>query len=99
MAVSNDASGKRDRDCLNYSSAETMAYLDQQAEEFEKLRSELVKTYVGQYVWFESGRVLDADESFEALVVRACQEGESRPLLIKKVLVEDPSPMVRTPFR
>lgn len=91
MAVSSDR--------LNYPSSEVLAYMDQQAEEFEKMRSHLIKTHLGQYVWFESGQVLDADESFEALVIRVCREDESRPLFIKKVLVEDPSPRVRTPFR
>lgn len=84
---------------LNYPSPEVLAYMEQQAEEFEKMRSQLVKTHLGQYVWFESGQVLDADEDFEALAIRVCREDENRPLFIKKVLLQDPNPIVRTPFR
>lgn len=84
---------------LNYPSAEVLAYMEQQAEEFEKMRSQLVKTHLGQYIWFESGQVLDADKNLEALSIRVCREDENRPLFIKKVLLEDPKPIVRTPFR
>lgn len=92
---------------LNYPSAEVLAYMEQQAEEFEKLRClwhsescpHLVKTHLGQYVWFESGQVLDADEDLDALAIRVCRADEDRPLFIKKVLLEDPNPIVRTPFR
>jgi hypothetical protein len=73
--------------------------MDQQAEEFEKMRPQLVKTHLGQYVWFEAGQVLDANENFEALAIRVCREDENRPLFIKKVLLQDPNPTVRTPFR
>ncbi|GAP95302.1 hypothetical protein [Leptolyngbya sp. NIES-2104] len=91
MSVSNDR--------FTYPSAEVLVYMEQQAEEFERMRSQLVETHLNQYVWFEGGQVLDADENSEALAIRVCREDENRPLFIKKVVFQDPQPVVRTPFR
>jgi hypothetical protein len=68
------------------------------AQLFDQKRSELLKQYDGQFVWFENGEVLDIDPDQAALVIRAFSKTDPRPLLIKKVLPEDPKPIVRTPF-
>ena len=82
-----------------YPEPEVLAYMERQAESFEQMRSHLLSQYLGKYVLFEDGQVLDADENEAALVIRAYGETAPRPLFIKKVLPFDPQPIVRTPFR
>jgi hypothetical protein len=82
----------------SYPDPEVLEYIKYQAQLFDQKRSELLKQYDGQFVWFEDGEVLDTDPDQAALVIRAYSKTGPRPLLIKKVLPEDPKPIVRTPF-
>ena len=83
---------------LAHPESQVLEYMEHQAELFEQMRSQLIEQFLGQYVLFENGQVLDFDQDYAALVVRAYGEGEPRPLFIKKVLKEEPRLMVRTPF-
>jgi hypothetical protein len=82
-----------------YPDPEVLNYIEHQAQLFDQMRTELLKHYREQYVWFEDGKVLDTDEDQAALAIRAYNRMGLRPLLIKKVCSEDPQPLVRTPFR
>jgi hypothetical protein len=82
----------------SYPDPEVLEYIEYQANLFDQQRSELLKQYQNQYVWFEDGEVLDTDQDQSALVNRVYSKIGPRPLLIKKVLPEDPKPGVRTPF-
>jgi hypothetical protein len=82
----------------SYPDPEVLEYIEYQAQLFDQKRSDLLKQYDGKFVWFENGEVLDADQDQAALVIRAYSKIGPRPLLIKKVLAEDPKPVVRTPF-
>lgn len=78
---------------------EVLAYMNRQSDLFDEMRSELLSKYQGKWVAFKDGQVLDADEDEAALTKRVYAETGPRDLLIKKVLPEDPQPVVRTPFR
>jgi hypothetical protein len=67
-----------------------MAYMERQAIAFEQARSVLLEQFLGQYVWFEDGRVLDADVDHETLVLRIYGDGEPRPLFVRKVVAVEP---------
>jgi hypothetical protein len=74
-----------------------MAYMEQQAQQFEALRSQLLQSHQSQFVWFEAGQVLDADVDFSALCDRVMNFNTDRPTFIRQVLPVDPHPIVRTP--
>jgi hypothetical protein len=76
-----------------------MAYMEQQAQQFEALRSQLLQSHGRQFVWFEAGQVLDADVDFSALCDRVMHFAADRPTFIRQVLPVDPQPIVRTPLR
>jgi hypothetical protein len=82
----------------SYPDPAVLEYIEYQAQLFDQKRSELLKQYDRQFVWLEDGEVLDTDPDQAALVIRAYSKTGPRPLLIKKVLPEDPKPIVRTPF-
>jgi hypothetical protein len=73
-----------------YPAPELMAYMEQQANLFEKAKDRLLEQFLGRYVWFEDGQVLDSDLNHEALVLRIYGEGEPRPLFIRKVMTVEP---------
>lgn len=81
-----------------YPDPEVLEYMEHQAQMFDRMRPELLKHYQDQYVWFEDGKVLDADKDQAALAIRVYSQTGLRPLLIKQVRFEDPQPLVRTPF-
>jgi hypothetical protein len=67
-----------------------MAYMERQAIAFEQAKPVLLEQFLGQYVWFEDGRILDADVDHETLVLRIYGDGEPRPLFVRKVVVVEP---------
>jgi hypothetical protein len=76
-----------------------MEYMEQQAQQFEALRSQLLQSHGRQFVWFEAGQVLDADVDFSALCDRVMHFAADRPTFIRQVLPVDPQPIVRTPLK
>jgi hypothetical protein len=83
----------------SYPDPQILDYIEHQAQQFDRMRPELLKKYQGQYIWFENGKVLDVDTDQTALVTRIYSENKPRPMLIKQVLPQDPQPKLRTPFR
>ncbi len=72
--------------------------MENQAEQFESARSQLLTTYLNHYVWFEKGTVVDHDADFAPLFDRAILKASSQPLFIRQVLRTEPKPIVRTPI-
>jgi hypothetical protein len=83
-------------DRTNTDPSEILAYMEQQAELFEKNKSQILEAYFDRYVWFENGQVLDFDPSHETLVLRIYGAGEPRPLFIRKVVAVEPKLLVRS---
>jgi hypothetical protein len=52
-----------------------MEYMECQSIAFAQPKPELMAQFSNQYVWFEDGRVLDADVDHETLVLRAYDDG------------------------
>ena len=67
-----------------------LEYLDRQKNLYESIKPELVDRYLGKFVAFEDGRVLDHDLSEQKLVQRVYQHYGYRDLLIKQVWLEEP---------
>ena len=67
-----------------------LEYLDRQKNLYESIKPELVDRYLGAFVAFEDGRVLDHDSSEQTLVQRVYQQYGYRDLLIKQVWLEEP---------
>jgi hypothetical protein len=76
-----------------------LEYMERQSIAFEQAKPELMAQFLNQYVWFEDGRVLDADVDHETLVLRVYGDGEPRPLFVKKVVAVEPQFIVRSPLR
>jgi hypothetical protein len=83
-------------DRISTDPAEILAYMEQQAEQFEKNKPQIVEAYLNQYVWFENGQVLDSDPNHETLVLRIYGASEPRPLFIRKVMIVEPKFLVRS---
>jgi hypothetical protein len=79
-----------------YPATELSAYMEQQSDLFDRAKPQLIRTYLGQYVWFENGEVLDADLNHEALVLRIYAAEAPRPLFIRKVVTVEPKLLVRS---
>jgi hypothetical protein len=75
--------------------AKTTVYMEAQAEIFERLKPQLLETYVGQYVWLVGEEVKDADRDFAVLFDRVMKQVGEEPMFIRRVVVEARSPMVR----
>ena len=80
-----------------YPSQKVREYMEEQARLFEENREKLLEKYLGKYVLFENGKVIDFDKDKLTLVKKAYKNGGSRPLFIKKVVKEAPKPVVWVP--
>ena len=67
-----------------------LEYLDRQKSLYESVKSELVDRYLGEFIAFEDGRVLDHDRNERDLVERVYRDYGYRDLLIKQVWLEEP---------
>jgi hypothetical protein len=56
----------------------------------ESMKSELVDRYLGEFIAFEDGRVLDHDRNERDLVERVYRAYGYRDLLIKQVWLQEP---------
>ncbi len=65
---------------------EAIAYTNRQANLFEQMRSDLLEEYEGKWVFFEDGKVLDADFDRHALLSRVYQTRGNQPVFITKLL-------------
>ena len=74
-------------------------YLMQQEEQFEQEKSKLLQHFLGEFVAFENGHVLDHDSSESKLVERVYRQYGYRDLLIKQVLEHEPRLSVGEPLQ
>jgi hypothetical protein len=67
-----------------------LEYLDRQKSLYESVKPELVDQYLGEFIAFEDGRVLDHDLNERSLIERVYRDYGYRDLLIKQVWLKDP---------
>jgi hypothetical protein len=72
-----------------------LEYLDRQEALFEAAKPQLLATYPGEFVAFEDGLVLDHDSNEQALAQRVFTQRPTQDLLIRQVLEQEPTLMVR----
>lgn len=65
---------------------EAIAYTNHQANMFEEMRSDLLEEYEGKWVFFEDGKVLDADCDRQALLSRVDRKRRNQPVFVTKQL-------------
>lgn len=70
--------------------ASRLEYFDRQKNLYQSMKPELVDRYLGEFIAFEDGRVLDHDCNERDLVERVYQTYGYRDLLIKQVWLEEP---------
>lgn len=70
--------------------ASRLEYFDRQKAMFDRVRTELVDRYLGEFIAFEDGVVLDHDRNEQQLVQRVYQQYGYRDLLIKQVWLKEP---------
>ena len=68
-----------------YPDSETYHYIQKQAADFEQVLPELLREYAGYYVYFEDGRVLEADTDEERLLDLVEEKYGLKPMFIEKV--------------
>ena len=67
-----------------------LQYFEIQKALYETAKPQLIEQYLGEFIAFEDGRVLDHDLSEQKLVQRVYQHYGYRDLLIKQVWLEEP---------
>jgi hypothetical protein len=67
-----------------------LEYFDRQKALYDRVKSELVDLYLGEFVAFEDGHILDHDLDEKKLVQRVYQQYGYRDLLIKQVWLAEP---------
>jgi hypothetical protein len=67
-----------------------LEYFDRQKALYDRVKPELVDRYLGEFVAFEDGHILDHDLDEKKLVQRVYQQYGYRDLLIKQVWLEEP---------
>jgi hypothetical protein len=67
-----------------------LEYLDRQKKSYESIKPELVERYLGEFIAFEDGRVLDHDRNERDLIELVYRDYGYRDLLIKQVWLEEP---------
>ena len=73
-----------------YPSITIRNYMEEQARLFEEKREILSKQYLGEYVLFENGEVIDHGKDKSTLVKKAYEKNGPKPLFITKVVKEAP---------
>lgn len=72
-----------------------LEYLDRQEALFDAAKPKLLQTYPGEFVAFENGTVLDHDQDEQALAQRIFSQTPNQDILIRQVLDQEPTLMVR----
>jgi hypothetical protein len=73
-----------------YIEPERLRYIEHQGELFEAAKPALIEQYLGEYVAFEDGQVLDHDVDRQALAARVYEKYGYRDFLMKKVRMKEP---------
>jgi predicted HTH domain antitoxin len=68
--------------------ASDRTYISRQATQFEQMKTQLNDEYLGQWVWFEDGNILDSDENHQALLKRVSAKVGDRVVFIQKIAHE-----------
>jgi len=72
-----------------------ISQLQHQETLFEQAKPILLNQYLGEFIAFESGNILDHDHNEQKLVERVYKNHGYRDILIKQVLIQEPNLMVR----
>jgi hypothetical protein len=86
----------RDTGITSHISIDRLEYLDRQEALFDAAKSHLLTTYSSEFVAFEDGIVLDHDISEKALAKRIFTQRPNQDLLIRQVLEQEPTLIVRS---
>jgi hypothetical protein len=86
----------RKSDIIPHIPIDRLEYLDRQEALFDTAKPQLLNQYPGEFVAFEDGIVLDHDVSEQALAQRVFAQRPTQDLLIRQVLVQEPTLMVRS---
>lgn len=73
-----------------YIDRDRLEYLERQGQLYEEAKPALLEQYLGEYVAFEDGKVLDHDSDDRALAERVYAKYGYRDLIMKKVAVKEP---------
>ena len=73
-----------------YIDRDRLEYMERQGRLYEEAKPALLEQYLGEYVAFEDGKVLDRDTDRQALARRVYEKYGYRDLIMKKVVVEEP---------
>ncbi|MEO1386703.1 MAG: DUF5678 domain-containing protein [Cyanobacteria bacterium J06634_6] len=73
-----------------YIDRDRLEYIERQGQLYEEAKPALLKKYLGEYVAFEDGKVLDHDTDRQALARRVYEKYGYRDLIMQKVAVEEP---------
>ena len=72
-----------------YIDIERLKYIEHQGNLFKEAKPELIKHYLGEYVAFEDGKVLDNDTDRQALAERVYEKYGYRDLIMKRVCLKE----------
>jgi len=73
-----------------YIDPERLEYIEHQGALFDEAKPELIEQYLGEYVAFEDGQVLDHDVDDQRLAQRVYEKYGYRDLIMKKVSRQEP---------
>jgi hypothetical protein len=86
----------RDTGITSHISIDRLEYLDRQEALFDAAKPHLLTTYPSEFVAFENGIVLDHDTNEKSLVQRVFTQHPNQDLLIRQVLEQEPTLIVRS---
>lgn len=95
LSLLNPMTISRHTDITPHIPIDRLAYLDRQEALFDAAKPHLLITYLGEFVAFENGIVLDHDTNEQALAQRVFAQRPNQDLLIRQVLEQEPILMVR----
>jgi hypothetical protein len=72
-----------------YPDEETYQYIQKQGKLFEKMLPQLLSQYEGYYIYFEDGRVLEADTDEEKLFDLVEKKYGFKPIFVEKVEIKN----------
>jgi hypothetical protein len=86
----------RHTDITDHILIDRLEYLDRQEALFDAAKPQLLASYPGEFVAFEGGIVLDHDTREQALAQRVFTQRPHQDLLIRQVLEQEPTLIVRS---
>ena len=74
----------------------TLMHVEKQAILFDRMLPQLLKGYLGQYVWLMEDEVMDSDVEFSGLFDRVVARVGDAPVFIRRVVADRVFPKVRS---